>query len=128
MPVLETELIVSLEAGEISRRTLRPGEYIIGRDSQAHLYVEADSVSQRHARLRLNPDHATIEDLGSESGTRVNGRPVTGSAVHEMSKPQDSRPARCVPTEHRRSSGELRYTTTRAMARRRTPKNGCTIS
>ena len=41
------------------------------------LQVEVELVSGRHAQLTVNYDHALIENLGSTSGTLVNGKPVT---------------------------------------------------
>jgi len=57
-------------------------EEVIGRGRGATLCLEDPEVSRRHARLRLGPDRATIEDLGAKNGVRVNGvrmDPSTGS-------------------------------------------------
>ena len=56
--------------------TLRQGEHIIGRDSDAAVLLDSPSVSRRHARLRVADDHATFEDLGSKNGSSVAGRRV----------------------------------------------------
>jgi pSer/pThr/pTyr-binding forkhead associated (FHA) protein len=50
---------------------LREGEYIIGREARADVRVVNESVSLRHARLVMKDDMATVEDLGSQSGTYV---------------------------------------------------------
>jgi hypothetical protein len=55
---------------------LRPGELILGRDPKASVRIDDSSVSRRHALLRVGPEAATIEDLGSKNGTFVNGRKV----------------------------------------------------
>ncbi len=80
MPLLETEIVISLDAGEISRVVLHPGEYVIGRDSTAAIHLEAPWVAPRHARLTLDGGGVRIEDLGSTSGTMVNGELIRGSA------------------------------------------------
>jgi serine/threonine protein kinase/WD40 repeat protein len=73
----ETEIIVTKDGMELLRKTVRPGEYVLGRDAECEVQVEAEQVSPRHAQLTVNFDHALIEDLGSESGTFVNGKAVT---------------------------------------------------
>jgi len=76
MQIPETEIIVRQDGAEILRKTLRPGDYVIGREPQCDVQVEVERVAPRHAQLTVNFDHALIEDLGSGSGTQVNGKPV----------------------------------------------------
>jgi DNA-binding winged helix-turn-helix (wHTH) protein len=63
------------EGREIS---LAEGENVLGRDRTAVAWIDAFSVSRRHARITVAGDDATIEDLGSKNGTFVGGRPVQG--------------------------------------------------
>src|SRR5205809_5102140 len=78
MQVPQTEILVrGADGAELLRTELPPGEYIIGRNPDCALRVEADLVSREHARLTINFDHALIEDLGSSNGTFVNGQRVT---------------------------------------------------
>src|SRR4051794_19003179 len=77
MQIPETEIIVRKDGAEILRQTVRPGEYVIGREPECEVQVQAELVSRRHAQLTVNFDHALIEDLGSSNGTFINGRPVT---------------------------------------------------
>jgi hypothetical protein len=54
----------------------------IGRGPDAHVRLDADrSVSRRHADLYRAPDGLHIRDLGSRSGTLVNGLPVLDSPL-----------------------------------------------
>jgi serine/threonine protein kinase len=76
MQIPETEIVVSQDGVELLRKTVRPGDYVIGRDAECEVRVEAARVAPRHAQLTVNFDHALIEDLGSEAGTLVNGKPV----------------------------------------------------
>jgi len=76
MLVPETEIIVTKDGAEILRKTVRPGDYVIGRDPECEVQLDVEFVAPRHAQLTVNFDHALIEDLGSESGTFVNGEPV----------------------------------------------------
>jgi DNA-binding winged helix-turn-helix (wHTH) protein len=49
--------------------SLRPGENILGRVREAVAWLDSPTVSRRHARIVVSPDHATLEDLGSHNGT-----------------------------------------------------------
>jgi DNA-binding winged helix-turn-helix (wHTH) protein len=62
------------------RLDLVEGENFIGRDPHATVYVDAASVSRRHARIILSAAQAMLEDLGSKNGTFVQGKRVTASA------------------------------------------------
>lgn len=55
---------------------LREGENLVGRDWDCTVRIDLPSISRRHARMVVSPDHATIEDLGSKKGTTVDGRRV----------------------------------------------------
>ena len=52
-----------------------PGEYVIGRSRDAPLRVDNETVSRRHALLRITADRARVEveHAGGSNGTRVNG-------------------------------------------------------
>jgi DNA-binding winged helix-turn-helix (wHTH) protein len=52
---------------------LPEGETILGRDADSRVWIDAQSVSRRHARLVIVSGLATLEDLGSKNGTFVNG-------------------------------------------------------
>jgi DNA-binding winged helix-turn-helix (wHTH) protein len=56
------------------RAGLADGEHVIGRDPDLLLFLDAPSVSRRHAVLRVTGDHATLEDLGSKNGTFIGDR------------------------------------------------------
>jgi len=51
-------------------------ENVIGRDSGAVVWIDEASVSRRHARIAVDEDGATIEDLGSKNGTYVRGKRI----------------------------------------------------
>jgi DNA-binding winged helix-turn-helix (wHTH) protein len=52
------------------------GESVIGRDRHCTIQMDADSVSRRHARVRLNPQGAYLEDLESKNGTWLDGERI----------------------------------------------------
>ncbi len=58
---------------------LEPGENLIGRDSEAVVWIDDERVSRRHARILIGPDGARIEDLGSKNGTYVEGKKIRGA-------------------------------------------------
>jgi DNA-binding winged helix-turn-helix (wHTH) protein len=60
---------------------LDPGENLIGRDREAVVWIDDESVSRRHARISISEGGASIEDLGSKNGTSVGGRKIRGPAA-----------------------------------------------
>lgn len=61
------------------RATLDEGEYVLGRDPNVEIYLDAPKVSRRHARITIAAARATIEDLGSKNGTFVGDERVDRS-------------------------------------------------
>jgi hypothetical protein len=59
-----------------ARFSLHGSEAVIGRDPAVDLMLTDPAVSARHASLRVEGERLVIRDLGSESGTSVNGRAV----------------------------------------------------
>ncbi len=56
---------------------------VMGRSLESDIAVVSPHVSRQHARLDLDGDQLTLEDLGSANGTVVNGRPLNGRcALH----------------------------------------------
>src|ERR1700761_9083697 len=78
MPAPEIEIIVTKDGAEMLRKTVSPGNYVIGREPECDIPLDVDLVSRRHAQLTVTFDQSSIEDLGSSNGTFVNGQPVTG--------------------------------------------------
>ena len=62
-------------AGPIAGRRykLGDGEYVIGRRSDCQIFVPDMRVSRQHARLWRDGEGWTLEDLGSNNGTYING-------------------------------------------------------
>ncbi len=60
---------------------LAPGENLIGRERDAVVWIDDESVSRRHARIMVSPKGATIEDLGSKNGTYLAGRKIHGAVL-----------------------------------------------
>ncbi len=76
-----------LEVVDAGQSALAPGQRFplrdtlsIGRSADNDIALEDDWISARHLRLRRQNGAWIAEDLGSTNGTRVNGRPLTGTA------------------------------------------------
>jgi len=54
---------------------------LIGRMPDNHLGLNHGSVSRRHARIAVTNKGVIIEDLGSQNGTTINGKPVKGETA-----------------------------------------------
>ena len=70
-------------AGPIAGRRykLGDGEYVIGRRSDCQIFVPDMRVSRQHARLIRNGEGWTLEDLGSNNGTYINGQRLEAATV-----------------------------------------------
>ena len=64
-----------------NERVLRldEGENLVGREPSCPVWLDASGVSRRHARVRVEGDSATVEDLGSKNGTWLNDERITES-------------------------------------------------
>lgn len=67
------ELVVVVDGQRMEHRFRPPCEVTVGREATNVLRIDHTSVSRRHARIVLH-EGATVEDLGSSNGTRVDGR------------------------------------------------------
>lgn len=56
------------------------GESIVGRSSSAWITLDDPLISRRHARFFATETSASVEDLGSRNGVRLNGRTIHGPA------------------------------------------------
>jgi DNA-binding winged helix-turn-helix (wHTH) protein len=55
---------------------LAEGEYLLGRHPASVVPIVSETVSRRHALLRISGGQVVLEDLGSRHGTFVAGRPI----------------------------------------------------
>jgi RNA polymerase subunit RPABC4/transcription elongation factor Spt4 len=56
-------------------------EVVIGRSPECQITIEDPLISRRHARILIQDEAATVHDLGSRNGVRVNGRVIKGDQV-----------------------------------------------
>ena len=52
---------------------------VVGRHTACDLFLGHPMVSRRHCALSLRDGRVWVEDLGSRSGTRLNGEPLAGA-------------------------------------------------
>ena len=53
------------------------GENVIGRDNDCQIILSDQTVSRQHAMVRRQEEACTVHDLGSRTGTRVDGETLT---------------------------------------------------
>jgi pSer/pThr/pTyr-binding forkhead associated (FHA) protein len=122
----ERVLVRGWLVGATGRIPLRAGENIVGRADHADL--DTTKISRRHARIRIDSEGVTIEDLGSKNGTWLNDDPVTtpqrvgdgdtvrlGSSVFVFRR---ARMSSSTQSDLRRAEGPMR-----SRRRSRNPKN-----
>jgi pSer/pThr/pTyr-binding forkhead associated (FHA) protein len=73
-------MVRSLRIGH-RRFVLGPGINTIGREPASTVCINDASVSRGHARIVIENDQATIEDLNSKNGTTVQSEPINGPTV-----------------------------------------------
>lgn len=88
-------------------------EVLIGRSSELDMVLVEDMVSRRHARISIDGEQITIEDLGSTNGTFVNGervkrmnlsdgdRVLIGTSIIKLVAVDPNAPARPAPAPRR---------------------------
>ena len=59
---------------------LSEGRNILGRDRSCDVMIPSTTVSRQHAVITVEDDRATIEDLDSKNGTRIDGVAVRSAA------------------------------------------------
>ncbi len=70
------EVLVFGRSGFIGSFVFRATRISLGRDVEAMVRLDDPMVSLRHAELTLEGGLFRLKDLGSRTGTRVNGAPV----------------------------------------------------
>jgi DNA-binding winged helix-turn-helix (wHTH) protein len=59
---------------------LGDGENLLGRGPESVLWLDDETVSRRHARIRVETDRALLEDLASHNGTFLAGKRLAAPA------------------------------------------------
>jgi DNA-binding winged helix-turn-helix (wHTH) protein len=67
--------------GPDSEAGLSEGDNVIGRGPESVLWVDDETVSRSHARIRVEGEKAILEDLESHNGTFVGKRRISSPAV-----------------------------------------------
>ena len=69
------------QGARIKEQELAAGLSMVGRDPAAEVHLDSPIVSRLHARLTLQGETVTVEDLDSANGTFLNGRRIMRSEV-----------------------------------------------
>jgi len=67
---------VFCKSGEMRSFEFKEGLFLIGADASCELAVNEPGIAGLHTSVRLDTDRMHVEDLGSEVGTRINGRRI----------------------------------------------------
>jgi serine/threonine protein kinase/WD40 repeat protein len=70
-------LVLYAPDGSVQTWTQELGTITVGTDPQCEVVLAYEGVSARHTRLVLGAKTVTVEDLGSETGTQLDGEPIT---------------------------------------------------
>jgi DNA-binding winged helix-turn-helix (wHTH) protein len=62
-----------------ARFPLAEGENLIGKNPDADVWLDSDSVSRRHAKIVVKGCDATLEDYPSKNGTFLHGKRITAA-------------------------------------------------
>src|SRR5262245_19778140 len=55
-----------------------PGDFLVGSGPECQVRPKSDWISRQHCLLRVTSETVSVRDLGSVTGTLVNGRRVVG--------------------------------------------------
>ena len=86
MAVLFMDLKIKIIGGRSANQEVaitRP-EFLIGRADECQLRPKSETVSRRHAAIELHESSVLIRDLGSRTGTLVNGKTITPQSDVEL--------------------------------------------
>ncbi|HYV45133.1 MAG TPA: sigma 54-interacting transcriptional regulator [Myxococcaceae bacterium] len=83
-------VLLAFTGGEVATFPLpRSGEVVIGRSREADLFIDASSLSRKHAALDIGESGMRLKDLGSSNGTKVRDRALEPNAWEKVG-PGDS--------------------------------------
>jgi predicted component of type VI protein secretion system len=77
-----TAQLVPLPSNPTPPIALQRPVLLVGRHPECDVRIDLPQVSRRHCCLALAYDRATIRDLGSRHGVRVNGRIIDEARLH----------------------------------------------
>ena len=67
------EIWIQQAGRELYRQVLQDGTYVLGRGQDNEITIKNPNISRRHLSLEIAGEQATVTDLGSTNGTRLNG-------------------------------------------------------
>ena len=73
-PANRTKCWIIWEFGQVA---LPEGEHLLGRAGDVAVWLESPTISRHHARISVQGEQATVEDLDSKNGTTLRGQRLT---------------------------------------------------
>src|SRR5688572_10666728 len=102
--------LVAFSTGGVTASDVPPhGELVLGRGSTSDVKLTHESVSRRHAVLRVRGDEVTLEDLGSANGSTVRGERVAAHRLIALTPGESFQVGEVVLMLHQRK-GDRAYT------------------
>ena len=80
--------LIVLAGGNVGEMYEIDPQLVLGRGREADVRLQADGISRKHARVRLEGEGVVFEDLGSTNGSFINGERVMHHALVEGDKLQ----------------------------------------
>ena len=72
-----------LMSGDGQRTKLEHGISSVGRDASNDIVVSSNSISRRHAEIRVDGETLLVRDVGSSNGTFVNGKRIRNQQLED---------------------------------------------
>lgn len=82
---IQVTITIISSSPETNTHTVGPGEYVLGRSSNAEIRLDSTDqyISRRHCLLKIDGSSVLLEDLNSSNGTFVNGERITAETLLE---------------------------------------------
>ena len=77
------DIVIRIPENEPVSGQLGNGIYIVGSGADSHIQLDADGVSPRHCQLMVGDDGVKVMDLGSDTGTFLDGERL-GTGAKEV--------------------------------------------
>ena len=77
-------LMVAIQGEKKIRYPIYKDSMTIGRSPENDIQIRQKWISRQHARIVINDEAVTIEDMGSKNGILVNNKPISSGALNDQ--------------------------------------------